>query len=247
MKTSSQWLIQFWKQNVSSKLEPLLTTVLFGGITLAGVSLWGFGEIAEDVLDQETQAIDTVVLQWLYSLHTPLRDQVMIEVTFWGNPSVLAAISAVFSVILLLQRRWVSTIVLAIAVTGGIALNYLLKDLFARDRPELWERILEVSTASFPSGHAMISLIVYGFIGYWVATRYPAWRILSVGAAGFLIITIGLSRLYLGVHWPTDVVAGYAAGLVWLLSCILSLEVAKIYAVSDDQLEPGSEAVRQED
>lgn len=212
-----------------------MSTVLIGGVILAVLSLWSFSEIAEEVLDAETQAIDTMILQWLHSLHAPLLDNLAIGVTFLGNPSVLTLLSAVFGVFLLRQRRWASALVLSILATGGICLNYLLKDLFARDRPELWERTLELRTYSFPSGHAMIALIVYGFMAYWIATRYRAWRNLVVGAVVFLVTTIGLSRLYLGVHWPTDVIAGYAAGLVWLLTCILSLEIAqKLHAIAND-------------
>jgi undecaprenyl-diphosphatase len=116
--------------------------------------------------------------------------------------------------------------VLAIVISGGIGLNYLLKQLFLRDRPQLWERILDVSNYSFPSGHAMISLVVYGFIGYWLAKKYPAWRWLTTSFTIAFILAIGFSRLYLGVHWPTDVIAGYTAGLVWLLACVLVWEVS---------------------
>lgn len=73
----------------------------------------------------------------------------------------------------------------------------------------------------------MISLVIYGFIGYWLMRRFEAWRNTIAIVASVLVITIGFTRLYLGVHWPTDIVAGYAAGLVWLLTCIVSLEIAE--------------------
>jgi undecaprenyl-diphosphatase len=198
-----------------------------GGLALAILALWGFAEIAEEVLEQETQAIDTSILQTLQSLHNPVLDRVAIAVTFLGEPRLLTFVSVVFGIILLRQRHWASTITLAIVAAGGIGLNFLLKDLFARARPELWQRIVDVNYYSFPSGHAMISMVIYGFIGYWLASRYRRWRSFIAIATIVLIAAIGLSRLYLGVHWPTDVVAGYAAGLVWVLVCILSLDIMR--------------------
>ena len=230
MQNLIQGLIKFWKQHVSTKLEPLLSAVWFGGITVAVLSLWGFVQIADEVLEKETQAIDTTILQSIRLIHSPGLNRVMIGITFLGEPLVLVILSVSFGIVLLIQRRWVSVVTLSVLTAGGIGLNFLLKDLFARTRPELWDRILDVRQYSFPSGHAMISLIIYGFIGYWVATRYRHWRNLVVSVVVLLILAIGFSRLYLGVHWPTDIIAGYAAGTVWLVTCILSLEIAsKIY------------------
>ena len=119
------------------------------------------------------------------------------------------------------------SITIAITGAGAVGLNMLLKQIFARDRPQLWERAVEVKFYSFPSGHAMISMVVYGLLGYFLGARFPKQRWLIYGLTVVLIAGIGLSRLYLGVHWPTDVIAGYIAGFVWLLACIFSLEVWK--------------------
>ena len=238
MQNLTQGLIKLWKQHVSTKLEPLLSAVWFGGITVAILSLWGFVQIADGVLEQETQAIDTAILQAIKLTHSPWLDQVMIGITFLGEPLVLMILSVGFSIILLLQRKWFSVVTLSILTAGGVELNFLLKDLFARTRPDLWDRILDVRQYSFPSGHAMISLIVYGFIGYWISTHHRRWRNLVISIVTVLILAIGISRLYLGVHWPTDIVAGYAAGVVWLVTCISSLEIAsKIYNKSSSYSE----------
>jgi undecaprenyl-diphosphatase len=89
--------------------------------------------------------------------------------------------------------------------------------------------VIDVGQYSFPSGHAMISMVVYGAIGYLLVKQLGKWRIAIASGTLLLITSIGLSRLYLGVHWPTDVVAGYAAGIVWLMTCILSLEIWQEY------------------
>lgn len=225
----SQKLLGPRKERVISKLSSVLSLVSVAGLAIAGSALWLFAEIADEVLAKETESFDTAILQTLASFHTPLLNKIMIGVTFLGEPTFLAWLSLAFGLVLLLQKRWGSFIATIIAATGAIGLNFWLKNMFSRDRPELWERIIDVSFYSFPSGHAMISLVIYGFVGYWFASSFKSWRIPIISMTTLLIAAIGISRLYLGVHWPTDVIAGYAAGLVWLISCILGLEVARKY------------------
>ncbi|WP_371915107.1 phosphatase PAP2 family protein [Fischerella major] len=156
----------------------------------------------------------------------------MLGITFLGEPVFLLLICLGIGIRLLYYHRRSQATTLGIAAVGAIGLNYLIKVLFGRARPQLWNRIVDVGQYSFPSGHAMISLVIYGFIGYLIAKRYPRWRAWIFTLTIILIIAIGFSRLYLGVHWPTDVVAGYAAGVVWLMTCILSLEMWRIYRSS---------------
>ncbi|HBB32877.1 MAG TPA: phosphatidic acid phosphatase [Cyanobacteria bacterium UBA8803] len=219
---------------MSPKLSSLLSVVWISGLVVAALALWGFAAIAEEVLEQETQVLDTTILQILRTLHTPLLDQIMIGITFLGEPLTLAVLSSCLGIFLLMRRKWAQGIALAIASAGAIGLNFMLKDVFARSRPALWDRIVDVKNYSFPSGHAMISLVIYGFIGYYLALRFPRVQGLITTITVLLIAAIGLSRLYLGVHWPTDVVAGYAVGLVWLFACILSLEVAGAFSGRDE-------------
>ncbi|MBD2180237.1 phosphatase PAP2 family protein [Planktothrix sp. FACHB-1355] len=218
-------IIPAWRQHVTPKLLPLISTIPIGGLMVAALSLWGFAEIADEVLEKETDKLDTSILLTIRELHTPLLDRIMLGITFLGEPEVLLMLCILAIVALLILNRTAQTTMLAIAGFGAIGLNYLLKDLFARTRPALWERILDVTSYSFPSGHAMISLVVYGAIGYLLASQFKPHSRLIFSLTIFVISAIGFSRLYLGVHWPTDVVAGYAAGVVWLLACMLSLEV----------------------
>lgn len=221
----SKKIVLLWQEKVTPKLLPLLSVIRIGGLVAAGLSLWGFATIAREVLEKETNNLDVEVLLTLKSWHRPLLDRAMLGITFLGNPDVLLVICFLVGIWLLGRRRRAQATTLAIAGLGAVGLNYLLKDLFARTRPALWERIVDVRSYSFPSGHAMISLVVYGAIGYLLVLRFPRWQPLILSLTALLISAIGFSRLYLGVHWPTDVAAGYAAGLLWLLACILSLEV----------------------
>lgn len=220
-------LIAFWKEKVNPTLASLFSTIWIFGISIAGLALWGFAEISEEVLDKETSAIDRNILQTLREWHNPILDRIMIGITSLGDPLMVTIVSVIVAVILSRRRRLAGAITIGIASAGAWGLNFLLKDVFARDRPALWERIVDAQFNSFPSGHAMVSLVVYGFLAYLLAIRFPRKQNLIYFLAVVLITLIGFSRLYLGVHWPTDVVAGFAAGLVWLMTCILSLEVVQ--------------------
>lgn len=222
-----QYLQRLAKQQ--KQIFSLLLTIRVVGLVAAALALWVFAQLADEVLEKETQAIDTTILLAISHLHTPLLDQVMLGVTFLGQPSVLVVVTLSLGIVLLYQRRRFEATTLTIAALGAVGLNYLLKHLFARDRPVLWERIVDVRYYSFPSGHAMVSMVIYGFICYLLVTRFPRWRGWIFSSTILLIVAIGFSRLYLGVHWPTDVAAGYAAGLVWLIACILSLRLWRYF------------------
>ncbi|MEO1430024.1 MAG: phosphatase PAP2 family protein [Cyanobacteria bacterium J06632_19] len=218
-------LIQGWKEQVSSRLSPLLSLVWVGGFAVAAFCLWGFFQIAEKVFAEETTEFDTTILQSIYEQHTPLLNQIMTGITFLGNGSTLIYLSCLVGIILLVSRKFASAFTLIIVTSGGIGLNLWLKNIFERVRPALWERIVDATNYSFPSGHAMVSLVVYGFIGYLLIANFPSWSSIFLFLTTLLVLAIGFSRLYLGVHYPTDIIAGYAAGLAWLISCILSLEI----------------------
>lgn len=218
-----------WEWLVRRSPASLLTTLPVTGLGFAALALWGFGKLASEVLEKETDAFDTAVLYALRQIRTPGLDALMKGVTFLGEPSLLIALTIGIGAILLLQRRRAEGVALPVSALGATGLNYLLKDVFARTRPELWERSVNVNFYSFPSGHATVSLVIYGLLGYLLATHLSRrWRPWVVVATVVLILTIGLSRLYLGVHWPTDVIAGYISGLVWLIACILTLRLWRL-------------------
>lgn len=206
-------------------LFPLLLTIRVGGLLVAAGAIWGFAAIADEVLEQESRAIDQAILLMLKQLQTPLLDQIMRGWTFLGKPSFLVVICVLTGGWLLIRRSPSEATTLTIAAVGALGLNLLLKTLFARARPQLWEQAVDVNFYSFPSGHAMVSLVIYGLIGYLLSKQFPQWWGAIASVTVILILGIGFTRLYLGVHWPTDIIAGYAAGIVWLVACIFSLEV----------------------
>ncbi|AUS99821.1 phosphoesterase [Nostoc sp. CENA543] len=168
--------------------------------------------------------LDEGILLGLQKLHNPLLDAIIKGVTFLGEPTFFLGICSALGMNLWQNQRQREAKALGLATIGAVVLNGLFKELFRRARPTLWDYIVNAVHYSFPSGHAMVSTAVYGCIGYILAKEFPQWRKQILTSTTVLILAIGFSRLYLGVHWPTDVLAGYAAGLLWLIVCILYLE-----------------------
>ncbi|BAU65913.1 phosphoesterase, PA-phosphatase related [Stanieria sp. NIES-3757] len=180
------------------------------------------GMLALTTLLMHSTGLDTAILLTIQKLHTPLLDRIMLGITFLGEPIVLLSLCLVSGMGLFLERRYREATTLGIVGVGAIGLNYWLKLLFGRARPELWDRLIDVGLHSFPSGHAMVSMAIYTFLGYCLAKQFPQRPREICVLTAILIGAIGFSRLYLGVHWPTDVAAGYAIGLMWAITWILS-------------------------
>lgn len=202
----------------------VLTSVWLLGFAAAALSLWAFSWLSVQVFRPTTEAFDVTVLRAIETLHAPWLDRLIVHLTGLGDPTVISIVSIGFALWWLARGAWKRSLVLAIAVGGGSGLNALLKLQFSRARPELWERIIDARFYSFPSGHAMMSFITYGSIGYFLLRRFPRQRWQIAIATALVVLSIGFTRLYLGVHWLTDVLAGYAAGLVWLSVCIVVWE-----------------------
>jgi membrane-associated phospholipid phosphatase len=146
-----------------------------------------------------------------------------------GSLEALALVSLLVAVVLLVQRCWSSLAAWLVAVLGGEALNLLLKDLFARPRPHFERPLLVETSYSFPSGQAMESLVVYGMLAYFAVLTFSGRgkRAGSVGGAAVLVILIGFSRVYLGAHYVSDVIGGFAAGGAWLSAVITGWETIR--------------------
>jgi undecaprenyl-diphosphatase len=225
---------------MSNDLKPSLRTsflALFSsilgvsGLIIAILATLGFFLLSQQVLNQQTTPFDTAILQYFLSIQNPILTQFFIVISFLGKPSLLLLINFIFSLFLFINKKISTAIVFLIIGNGAAAFNLFLKSSLARDRPELWDRIIEVKYLSFPSGHAMGSIVIYGLMGYYLMTQFKPWRGLILSLTSILILLIGLSRLYLGVHWPTDIIAGYMMGSLWLVIAILIIEIIKYSAI----------------
>jgi PAP2 superfamily protein len=137
---------------------------------------------------------------------------------------VLAAVCALVAVAFAVRGRWRDGVVLFVVAGGGAALNAIMKAAFERPRPELWPRLPDQGF-SFPSGHAMETTIVFGYFAYLIAREAPRRAGAAYLSAAVGIVLIALSRLYLGVHWPSDVIGGIAMGYLWVWACVVLVPV----------------------
>ena len=215
-------------------------TFLAAGLVASLLLLWGFAELAEWVAEGRTQSFDEAVLLWLNARATPWLTVAALEVTALGAGLVVWTVIAISSVFLWVSRHRYSVALLWTAALGSTLLNSLLKGLFDRPRPDLFPwRAPYAGQSSFPSGHAMTAMVVYLTLAYLVARLEPTpvLRRLTLGFTGVVILLIGLSRMYLGVHFPTDVVAGYIAGFAWAVFCALGIEAVRYFRRKRPQVE----------
>jgi undecaprenyl-diphosphatase len=202
------------------------------GLTLGVAASIGFVALAGFVAGGTTRRIDESVIRWFDGLRSPLLNEIMLEVTTLGNALVLVVVVGVASIFLwLTHHRW-SVYVLLAGVLGGQIVNNILKAIFARDRPDIIEWVDSVSSPSFPSGHAMSAFIAYGSVAYIVGRLEPTlrMRVSTWAIAALLIVAIGVSRIYLGVHYPSDVIAGFLAGLAWIGFVAASIRAVHFFA-----------------
>jgi undecaprenyl-diphosphatase len=191
--------------------------LLLGALLIAATALFVFGWLAEEMLEGDTQQFDTFVRTAVHHLATPGLTRLMQVFSFLGSVAAVTTMCLVAICVSLYYRRTRTAAMLAITMLGVAALNVALKFAFHRPRPVAFFGATP-SSYSFPSGHALGSLCFYGILAAILAARvrgrgakFCVWI-----AALFLIGMIGFSRIYLGVHYPSDVIAGYCAATVWV-------------------------------
>ncbi|HKJ65524.1 MAG TPA: phosphatase PAP2 family protein [Desulfopila sp.] len=221
-KRSNNFIHSLFSRVRAYELSILLASALAAG------GVWIFMEIADEVFEGKTSDLDEALL---LSLRNPADvsdpigpfwfEEVMRDFTSLGGTAILVAICLAVLGFLLLQKKWGMVVFTAAAVTGGFLLSSTLKRFFDRPRPDIVPHSTYVMTASFPSGHSMLSAVVFLTLGGLLA-RYISNRRLKIYVLTLSVlttVTVGCSRVYLGVHWPTDVLAGWTAGASWALVC----------------------------
>lgn len=206
--------------------------LILGGLTIAVFLTFGFAKIAGTVVEGDTAGFDNAAMRFMGEHQSPVISNLMVEVTMLGTGIVVAMIVGVAALFLWLYDYRNSATLLVVTTVGGLLLNYVLKAGFDRPRPEFFEWGTHAMTSSFPSGHAMSAAIVYPTIAYLAARvqKTHLARILTMLVAALLVVLISMSRVYLGVHYPSDVAAGVVVGLAWSAFCMVTLEVSQLYA-----------------
>lgn len=201
------------------------------GLLLLVLAVWAFIAIADEVVDGDTQAFD----QWaVESLRVPGQPDVPLgprwmhevgrDLTALGGNAVLTLMVAFVAVFLWLRRLYGAMWLVIISTLTGLVISTSLKLFFERERPSVVGHLSYVVTHSFPSGHSMLSAVVYLTLGALMGRFVESWRIKAyfLLVAMALTLLVGVSRVYLGVHYPTDVLAGWSAGLAWAVLCWLT-------------------------
>ncbi|WP_079508776.1 phosphatase PAP2 family protein [Mesobacillus jeotgali] len=215
------------KTKAKNVILPILLVAAGLGTSIAFLYL--FTELAEEMLESEVKRFDDSIIQFFHRIQTDVLDVIMFLFTEAGSVWFLTIFSfTVISFLWLKKKDKWSILFFIIGIGGGGLLTKLLKYYYSRERPSINETIDAIGY-SFPSGHSMGSLIFYGFMSYFLFRSNLRKRIkwITLFLCGVLIVFIGTSRIYLGAHYPSDVIAGYLAGSIWLILCILALEYVK--------------------
>jgi undecaprenyl-diphosphatase len=229
-------MTMFEERRETDSLVGALGIFLVGGLIVALVGTVLFVTVASRVRSGSTQAFDESVIRWFAAHHTRSLDDAMVEITALGTAIVVTTIVAVAALFLVLTEQKYSAILLLASTFGGIILNGVLKLGFDRPRPNILAPVVHAASSSFPSGHAMSAAVVYGTVAYLAARldrrTWVRWLVMMV--ALIVIALISLSRLYLGVHYPSDVFAGIVVGLAWAGFCMATLEAIQKFAARHD-------------
>lgn len=200
---------------------------MLGALFVVAALVLTFGHIAEEVLEGDSQKFDETVLLFFRTqdvadpIGPPWVEEMARDITALGSYAVLSIVFFAVELYLVLARQRAVALWVGFAVCGGIALSNALKFAFERPRPELVSYGARVFTSSFPSGHAMLSAVTYLTLGALLASLQSSVRlkVYFLGVALLLTVIVGISRVYLGVHYPTDVMAGWCIGAAWAAAC----------------------------
>lgn len=201
----------------------------FGILMLIGAS-WVFVGIAEDVVSGDPLTlVDTQLAAWFHTHSTPLMTQVMLIIGNLQGTLEMSICALLFWIFLMWKKQRYWLLALILTVPGGMLLNLLMKQIFQRARPSFTDPIITLTTYSFPSGHAAGATLFYGVLAAFLVARILKWRwrVVVVLVAILLVALVGFSRIYLGVHYLSDVLAGVAEGVAWLALCLTAIHTLR--------------------
>ena len=200
-----------------------------GALMVMALGVMTFVEIADDMTEADGQAFDQMVLHWMQPVAGEPRGpwwfhEAAGDVTSLGGISVLGLFAVAAVGFLLIERKRLSALLLTLGLLGGVALSEGLKALFERERPPAPYQAVETLNASFPSGHALLSTVFYLSVAVMMTRAFPQKRLKAyvLGVGMTLAAMVGLTRVYLGAHWASDVLAGWCVGAAWAMALWLA-------------------------
>lgn len=202
-----------------------------GALVLFG-ACWGFGEVAQSVVRGEPLTVlDVRLAQWLYDHAVPGLTYAMLVITHTNGVVAISLYAFAMAVFLARTREWYWLTTLILAVPLGEALNLLLKLAFHRTRPSFENPLLVLTTYSFPSGHVAGATLFYGLLAAFLVTKTASWRRRTavVVSAAIVVMLVSASRMYLGVHYLSDVLAAFAEAVAWLAVCLTAVRTLHLH------------------
>ena len=196
-----------------------------GALVLIGAAFL-FGTIAQQVVaGAPLTQLDADLANWLHRRVGSPWLELLLAITHLHSTVAVSCYAVVAAIVLARQQRWRSVVTVIVTVAGGLILNVLMKLTFQRPRPSFDDPLLTLDTYSFPSGHVAGSTLFYGLCVAWVYRRTPElhWRLAALAIATVALVLVGVSRMVLGVHYLSDVVAAFAEGIAWLALCLTAL------------------------
>jgi undecaprenyl-diphosphatase len=209
------------------EIAPLIMLLLAAGLAVI------FAKITEEMLEGDLHGFDRAILLALRRPDDPANPlgplwlQVAArDVTSLGSPAVLTLITVAALGFVALKRQWGAALFVLGSICGGTAISFALKELVQRPRPDFIAAVAQTQTYSFPSGHAFLSAVTFLTLGALLARvqRQAEVKIYLLAVAIAITVLVGVSRVYIGVHWPTDVLAGWCAGAAWAILCWIIAE-----------------------
>lgn len=198
------------EQRRHAHAHAVLITIAFG---LFWIPVIIFAKLAGEVVEREPLGVDSAILTFLHSIHGTFWDNVFLFLTALGEPLVVASVGLVLLGLFLYKRWYRGALTLLGGIGGATLANMALKGVFARSRPSIFDPLVVETSYSFPSGHAMVSSAFVGVVI--ILLWHTKYRVPAIILGVLATFSIGLSRVYLGVHYPSDVLAGWCVGLVW--------------------------------
>ncbi len=221
-------LAPLFKQN-SPYLPYIITGSIAVIVVVGGINL--FVELTEELKEGELAAIDTQITEYILSFRTPALTEFFIWITHIGDVYGYIVIGGIFIFVsAVVFKSWKYIAQISIVLVLAMVSNLILKRFIDRARPDI-EHLVAVETLSYPSGHAMGAMAFYGFLIY-LLYRFKMNLVLKWVAIVFLVLLIlgiGISRVYLGVHFPSDIAGGYIAGFIWVVFCILAFNLLDVF------------------
>ena len=209
--------------------QRLVSAELVAGLVVAALALWLFTWLGEEVLEGEAFALDYSIRDMMPGVASPLLTRIMLAASRYGGPSILVPVGLAVALAFLIRGWRRGALLVVVTLTGAGLLNWLLKLSFGRVRPEAFFDYPLPGSPSFPSGHALYAASVFGGLAVLLSARleHRSLRTAVWVLMGSLVLMVGFSRVYLGVHYPSDVLAGYAVGVIWVATVAVGDRLAR--------------------